>query len=269
MDAVIRQFESYLPASLVRFRPTLKKVLRALGDARDLDIALMELEVFSRDLSESDQATSHALREHLRAERTTARERMMSVLDLAAVQKEFEKLTATLAEPPAAAGEPGTVTPFSALQAIPILIRARYKKVRKDANRLKPDSSMDDYHAVRGRAKKFRYALESVADILGKPANDMIRSLRRWQEKLGVQQDADVAGRRLQALAANPPASLPPETLFLMGRLAAHHNRVAAKARKRHPRAYRKVRARWKALKSRLEELTPVESKQETAASGP
>jgi hypothetical protein len=88
----------------------------------------------------------------------------------------------------------------------------------------------------------------------------MVRSLRRWQEKLGMQQDADVAGRRLQALAAEPPKGLPPETLFLMGRLAAHYADRALKARKRHPRAYRKVRGRWKTLKSKLEPLTAHEA---------
>jgi CHAD domain-containing protein len=104
--------------------------------------------------------------------------------------------------------------------------------------------------------KKLRYVLESVAVIFGKPANAMVRSLRRWQEKLGIQQDADVAGRRLRALASQPPKGLPPETLFLMGGLAAHYARLALKARKRHPRAYRKVRERWKTLKSTLAEGT-------------
>ena len=118
-------------------------------------------------------------------------------------------------------------------------------------------SPMDSYHAVRGSVKKLRYVLESVAVIFGKPANGMVRSLRRWQEKLGMQQDADVARRRLHALAATPPKGLPPETLFLMGRLAAHYADCASKARKRHPRAYRKVRGRWKTLKSKLEEATP------------
>jgi CHAD domain-containing protein len=122
---------------------------------------------------------------------------------------------------------------------IPELIRMRYKKVRKGADDLSAESPTESYHAVRGNVKKLRYALESVAVILGKPANGMVRSLRRWQEKLGMQQDADVAGRRLQALAAAPPKGLPPETLFLMGRLASHYADRAAKARKRHPRAYR------------------------------
>jgi triphosphatase len=252
LDAILRQFGTYLPASLVRIRPTLKKVLRALGEARDLDVALLELDAFSRGLSEADQANLEPLKQHLSSERARARTKMLSVLDSSAVQKDLGKLRLGLAQPSDATEAPGA----PAVDVVPELIRTRYKKVRKGANGLTPDSPMESYHAVRGRVKKLRYALESVAVIFGKPANAMVRSLRRWQEKLGMQQDADVAGRRLQALAAVPPKGLPPETLFLMGRLAAHYADHASKARKRHPRAYRKVRGRWKALKSKLEEAT-------------
>src|SRR6202166_3663724 len=55
LDAILREFRSSLPASLLRIRPTLKKVLRALGDARDLDVALSELEAFARELPASEQ----------------------------------------------------------------------------------------------------------------------------------------------------------------------------------------------------------------------
>jgi CHAD domain-containing protein len=256
LDAILRQFKDFLPASLVQIRPTLKEVLRALGGARDLDVALLELDAFKRVLSEPDQASVEPLRQHLLAERVRARHKMLAVLDSSAIQREFEKLTIALAQPSAAPAESPSVP---AINPIPELIRTRYKKVRKGANRLAPDSSMEDYHAVRGRVKKLRYALETVAVLFGKPAGEMVRSLRRWQEKLGTQQDADVASRRLQALATQPPKGLPPETLFLMGRLAAHYADRALSARKRHPRAYRKVRGRWKALKSKLEQLTARE----------
>ena len=145
---------------------------------------------------------------------------------------------------------------------VPELIRTRYKKVRKGANALTPKSPPESYHAVRGNVKKLRYVLESVAGVFGRPANAMVRSLRRWQERLGMQQDAVVAGRRLRAIAAKPPKGLPPETLFLMGRLGAHYADRASKARNRHPRAYRKVRGRWKVLKSKLPQDT---SQQDTS----
>jgi triphosphatase len=253
LDAILRQFGTYLPAALVRTRPTLKKILRALGEARDLDVALLELDAFNRALSEADQAKLEPLEQHLRSERARSRTRMLSLLDSSAVQKDLDELRLELAQPSDLTEGPEA----PALEVVPELIRTRYKKVRKGADGLTPASPTESYHAVRGNVKKLRYVLESVAVIFGKPANAMLRSLRRWQERLGMQQDAVVAGGRLRALAAKPPKGLPPEALFLMGRLAAHYADRASKARKRHPRAYRKVRGRWKALKSKLEEVAP------------
>src|ERR1700678_1240479 len=253
LDAVLRQFGTYLPASLVRIRPTLKKVLGALGEARDLDVALLELDAFSCELSEADQASLEPLKQHLRSQRARARTKMLSLLDSNTVQKDLDELRRGLVQP----WDPAESAGASVLDVIPELIRTRYKKVRKGADDRPAEATTESYPAVRRNVKKLRYVLESVAVILGKPANGMVRSLRRWQEKLGMQQDANVAGRRLQALAAAPPKGLPPETLFLMGRLASHYADRASKARKRHPRAYRKVRGRWRTLKSKLVEIAP------------
>jgi CHAD domain-containing protein len=261
MDAILSQFEAFLPSAIVRVRPTIKKVMRALGHARDLDVALLELQAFNDTLSADDRAKLLPLQEHLNAHRVVARQKMLATLDSSGVQKDFDKLRATLAHPASLL----EAQPVSPLVTLSELIRSRYKKARKAADRLTADSSMDEYHAVRGRVKKLRYALETAAVLFGKPADEMVKALRRWQEKLGAQQDADVAGRRLRALAIQPPKGLPSETLFLMGQLAAHYHDRASKARKRHPRAYRKVQERWKALKSKLHQppqapLGPVDS---------
>jgi triphosphatase len=247
LDAILQQFETFLPTAVVRFRPTLKKLMRTLGHARDLDVALLELDEFGCTLSQADREDLRPLREHLSVQRVRARDKMLVILDSAAVQKDFEKLALALAQPATTTDSP------SPLDALSELIRKRFRKVRNGADRLTSKSSMEDYHEVRGRVKKLRYALEPVSVIFGNSAVAMVKALRRWQEKLGAQQDADVAGRRLRALAAKPPKRLPPQTLFLMGQFAAHYARLAAKARKRHPRAYRKVRERWKALRSTLE----------------
>ncbi len=122
------------------------------------------------------------------------------------------------------------------------------------------DSSTEEYHEVRGQVKKLRYALEAVAALYGKPANDMVRALRRWQENLGVQQDAAVAMQRLNALAGAQPKGIPAETLFLMGRLAERHLGAAVQARKRCATGYRKVRQKWKKLRTKFEKSTANEA---------
>jgi triphosphatase len=250
LDAILRQFRSSLPASFLAIRTTLKTVLRALGHVRDLDVALSELETFSRELPKSDRLSVEPLQQHLVVERARARAQMLSVLDSIWVQKNLRELTAVLAAPSAAYQRS---SPELALHAAPILIRRRYRKLRQRAGLLTPDSSTDEYHRVRGQVKKMRYALEAVAVIYGKPADAMLRALRRWQEKLGVQQDAAVASRRLNALASAPPKGIPPDTLFLMGRLAEHHAGVAAQARKRYAKGYRKIRGRWKGLRMKFQ----------------
>jgi len=266
LDAVLRQFRSSLPASFLEIRPTLKKVLRTLGEARDLDVALIELEAFGRGLPKSDRESIEPLKRHLASERGRARGRMLSVLDSVSVQKDLQHLTSLLAAPSAASQQS---SPELALNVAPEMVRRRYRKVRKGADLLTLDSSMAAYHGVRGQAKKLRYALEAVAVIYGKPADEMLRALRRWQEKLGVQQDAAVASRRLQALAGAPPKGIPPATLFLMGRFAEHYASAAARARKSHAKAYRKVRGKWKRLRMIFEDLAVNHAPTALADSGP
>ena len=257
MDGILRQFQSSLPATFLGLRPLLKQVMRALGEVRDLDVALSELETFKRELPESDREGVEPLRQHLESERRRARARMLGVLDSVSAQENLQKLISLLAVPSAASPQS---SPGLALCVAPELIRVRYRKLRKRADLLSSDSSMEAYHEVRGRVKKFRYALEAVAVIYGKSAEQMLRTLRRWQDKLGVQQDAAVACRRLKALASAPPEGIPPETLFLMGRLAEHYASASGQARKLYAKAYRRVRGRWKRLRMNFEESTVNEA---------
>ena len=257
LDAILRQFRLYLPASLLRIRPVLKQALRALGEARDLDVAVSELETFSRELPESDSESVEPLKQHLASERRRARARMLSVLDSVPVQDRLQNLTSLLAASSAASQQS---SPELALSVAPALIRLRYRKLCKSAELLTSDSSMEAYHEIRGHVKKLRYALEAVAVIYGKPADQMLRTLRRWQDKLGVQQDAAVASRRLKALASAPPKGIPAETLFLMGRLAEHYAHTAVRARKLYAKHYRKVRGRWKRLRVRFEDAAVTDA---------
>jgi len=249
LDAILRQFRASLPASFVDVRATLKTVLRALGSVRDLDVALSELESFSRKLPKSERASIKPLKQHLVSERSRAHARMLRVLDSIWVQKNLQELITVLTAPSVASQHS---SPELALRVAPELVRRRYRKLRKRADRLTLDSSMDEFHEVRGQVKKMRYALEAVAVIYGKPASEMLRALCRWQEKLGVQQDAAVASVRLNALASAPPKGIPPDTLFLMGRLAQHHAGEALRARKRYAKGYRRIRGKWKTLRMRF-----------------
>ena len=100
---------------------------------------------------------------------------------------------------------------------MPERVQKRFRKLRKDVRSLGPKSEMEKYHVVRRRAKLLRYALEPAAELFGKPADEMLKALRRLQDGLGEHQDAHLAKSRLEAFAADTTAGLPAETLFLMG----------------------------------------------------
>lgn len=257
LDAILRQFQAFLPPEFLTVRKTLKTVLSALGRARDLDVALSELQDFSRKLPKSDRLGMEPLKEYLSSERDRVRAQMLSCLDSIWVQRNLQELTVLLAAPAAA---PDASATELALNASPGLIRRRFRKLRKRADLVGVDSPTGEYHEVRGQVKKLRYALEAVAALYGKPAKDMLRALRRWQENLGVQQDASVAMQRLNALAGARPKGIPAETLFLMGRLAERRLGAARQARKRYATDYRKVRQKWKKLRSKFARSTANEA---------
>jgi CHAD domain-containing protein len=250
MDAVLALFSPYLPRSVVSARPKVKGLLRMLGDVRDLDVQLANLLRFQKELSEEEATALEPLSLHLQSERAAARSALLRALDTRNTAAWFERLTKALLKPP----PQGTQEPLVAV--VPGLIRSRFRKLRKAFRQVGEHAAMEDYHLARRRAKKFRYAIEPVATLYGKPAEDLLRTLKRLQDHLGAQQDAHVAMTRLAALAREPPEGLPSLTVFLMGRFAARHAGAPSDVQRRIEKAWRKLRGpRWKALWTAMEHL--------------
>jgi CHAD domain-containing protein len=266
IDATLGLFKRQLPAALVRARKPTKAILRSLGAARDFDVQLSELAHYCAHLPEEERAAAEPLRALLERERARARARMVRSLDAEPTHRWLETLAqATNVEHGGANGAD------RAMVVMPERVRRRFRKLRKSVSRLRPKSSMEEYHLVRRRAKQLRYATECGAVMFGKPADDMLKALRRLQDKLGAHQDACMAQGRLAAIAAEPAAALPPTTLFLMGRLAEHYAQVTAETRNTLARSWRKVRGkRWKTLRARLGALQDsAETMGDTLSSAP
>src|ERR1700716_1946846 len=211
IDATLGLFNHELPVSLSHARRTAKTVLRALGAARDLDVQLAELAHYCAGLPEHERSAAEPLKARLEAERMRARARMIRALDSAPTRRWLETLTLASAQ---AAVSNGAFAD-RAMLVTPERVRRRFRKLRRSVRRLHAKSSMEDYHAVRRRAKQLRYAIECGAGMFGKPAEDALKALRCLQDKLGAHQDAYMARNRLAALAADPASGLPAATLFL------------------------------------------------------
>ena len=253
IDATLALFKHQLPASIVGARKATKGVLRALGAARDLDVQLGELARYCADLPEAESAAAEPLRQRLQAEAARAHARVVRLLDAAPTRRWLEDLSLAT---DAGAGRTAAGN-HSALAVMPQRVRQRFRKLRKTVRKLPTNASMEEFHVVRRRAKQLRYAIESGARMFGKPAEEILKALRRMQERLGAHQDAHMAKHRLAMLAEDCGNGLPPATLFLMGRLAERQSEVISQASKTLSRSWRRVRGkRWKAMRSRLGELS-------------
>jgi CHAD domain-containing protein len=250
LRAALSLFTDVLPQRVLRGEEDLRWVGGTLGEVRDLDVQLEQLAQWL-DLSlEPDRAALEPLRERLERERASARTRMLESLDSRRYEsfvKSFRR--ALLGRPPRGIGpwrEP-------VLAAAPPLIEGRFHTFAKAGKRIEPTSAAADYHRLRIRGKRLRYALEFFADAYPDEAGKLIKRLVALQDILGLNQDAEVAIARLRALASDAGQAVDKTTVFAMGEIAERYRRETVALRKRVPAAYAKVVGKsWRTLEKAM-----------------
>ena len=119
--------------------------------------------------------------------------------------------------------------------ALPPLVARAWRRLKTRGRALRPLDPVEDFHEVRKRAKRARYAAESVAPALGSHAGeDAKRFARRAtdiQDVLGEHQDAVVAMREIEQAVAQHPLDGPFN--LAAGRLIEREDQAARAARER------------------------------------
>ena len=216
LRAALKLYSDFLPKRSERYERDLRWVATALGEVRDLDVHLQRLcEEVSRNGEILEELVSL-----LRERRVEARRRMLKALDSNRYERLLESFSATLRR-----GRSPTPT-GSVLEAAPDLVRDRYKKVRKVANTLSEDSLPEHFHDLRKKGKRLRYALEPLQEIYGKPAQKMVKLLKKIQDDLGDHQDLIVAAGLMEEMGVSDDR--PPQSAFSMGSMAAGYGREAS-----------------------------------------
>jgi triphosphatase len=255
LRAALSLFRMALPVRLNRLRDELGWVGGALGAVRDLDVQLEELDGWLTDLPESDRGPLAALRSLLEEQRGAARAELLAVLD----SPRYERLVRSFGQALRAGPlRRSAVSRAPALAAAPDLVGKRFRSVRKAGKALDETSSPTEYHTLRKRAKRFRYALEFVADVYPDRTKRLVKRLVAVQDILGDHQDANVAVQRLRALVTDRGRDLPPQTVFAMGEIAERYAREMERLRGEFPDAYRRLTGKaWKAFRREMEAERP------------
>jgi len=255
MRAAMKIFEDSLPARTRAFRDSLKWVAGALGEVRDIDVQLGHLESWVSDAAPDDREPLLALRAVLEGQRVKARKAMLRTLD----SRRYARLVASFADflrngpsrRALAARRP-------IMEVAPDLVRKPYHKVRKLGDPLTEESSGEEFHELRKKGKRLRYALEFLSGIYAEPIKEFIEPLKALQDVLGDHQDAEVATSHLRELSVARGRRLPPETIFVMGGISHRYEIQARELSTRFPEAYRTaVRKKWKKIRGVMDKANP------------
>lgn len=204
--------------ALDRTRKHVRRITKALGPIRELDVALLHLEQIGPESGASPRALVK-VRSHLTAERTARRRTMLDVITPATLQKLKSRLHP----------ERRVHVPASDLE---VEVRGARKRVVQRARDLRLAVSHagglyvpERLHAVRVAAKKLRYGLEVERDLTRSRAVARINRLKRLQDHLGEIHDYEVLlehVREVQATLAESDLKLSTDLDGLVCRLEEH-----------------------------------------------
>ena len=257
MRAALSLFTEVLPVRAQVFREELGWLGRLLGAVRDLDVqreGLGEMAAstagWTAGLGPDGHDALAELAALLERERDTARADMLAGLDSVRWDRLAKGLAVMVQQGPA---RRSVATRVPAAIGMPDLVIGRHDAVIKAGKRAKKSGAVADFHRVRIRCKRLRYALEFSADVYGGRTTRFVRQLTALQDELGHMQDAEVASTRLAELATGE-AHLPPATVFVIGGVAERHRRDVERLVRRMPKELSRLGGReWRDLLDLME----------------
>jgi CHAD domain-containing protein len=221
--SALAQVKGVLPGpALERFRQEFKWLGEVTGPCRDLDVYLLELEGFRRQLGEREVVLD-PLHRLIERSRNQAHRKVCVGLNSSRFRRLIDSWTEFLdapvsreEEPPNAARSIGELSSERILKA--------YSKMFKQRSKFTDDPTPEALHALRIDGKKLRYLLEFFASLYpAATTKQLVKELKHLQDLLGGINDMEVQQRWLRDFAGQLMDSddAEPETLLAMGELAA------------------------------------------------
>ncbi len=221
--AVQRELQAaFAPEELSRLRTEFKWLQGSSGDARDLDVYVLEFESMRSLVPDAFAGDLDPLLGVLRSRRLTARREMVRALrsDRALeLMRDWEAFLDMAVSAPVD-GRPAASEPIGKL--VGTRIGKVYRRMVKMGVAIDDQSPPEALHELRKKGKELRYLLELFGSELypAEVVTPMIRSLKALQDVLGRHQDREVQAATLRSLREEVSA-LPggPAALMAMGLL--------------------------------------------------
>lgn len=245
LDVLLRLFAQFGPRWAVSSRPALRALIGALGAVRDCDVQLAYLHGSVDELPESEREAIEPMRLQLEQQREKARLQLLQMFDSSRIRGWAGHWLEQLKLGSASSARARQVSTATAARKLIVSVAG---KLRRRADRLNDESSADDYHLVRIRAKRLRYALDAFGTLYGDAAREYTRVLAKFQHMLGEFHDSSMRSERFAKLVTTG-RRVPAATSFIVGRLVERDQQAFARCRRKFPKMYRRIkRRRWRDL---------------------
>jgi CHAD domain-containing protein len=204
------------PEELARFRTEFRRLQQATGDARDLDVYVLDFGRMRSLVPEEVGGDLDPLLEVLQKRQRGARRRMVRALRSTRTSSLLADWGTLLGRLPGLPleGRPEAAAPIAAVAGA--RIAKVYRRMVKMGEAIGPESPSTDYHELRKQGKELRYLLELFGAPLfpGEVVHPMVKALKGLQDVLGHHQDREVQVTMLRSLgpelsaAGGGPAAL-------------------------------------------------------------
>jgi triphosphatase len=246
LRAALGLFADALPARAAALHERLGELGVILGALRDLDVQSARVAGWVATAEGEERNTLEFVATALDGRRRQARRRVVSTLTSKRTGRQIESLERLLAGGPPKRSSTAR-TPILVLA--PELLTHEHRKVVVLGDSIGPESPADALHSVRIRAKRLRYAVESLKPWYGKAARAYAKRLHGVEDVLGAHQDAFVAAGTLRDIGLGSARRLGPAQLLTLGALAERCLEQARVAHRSFPTAFAPVSGRrWRRL---------------------
>jgi len=186
--------EFFISKTISPYLQILKITGRSLGEVRDLDVSLIKVHLYLKQLPTGQQSGLAPLLDHWSALLDHSRQRLLShlnsqeYLDFKSNFSNFVQSQGMGSIQPKKGTPKQTTVRFQA----PTLIYSRLSGVMAFGSILNI-ASYAQLHALRIEFKRLRYTLEFFKEVLGIEAQDIVNEIKKLQDHLGELNDANVA----------------------------------------------------------------------------
>lgn len=189
------------PEPTAALREELRWIASELGGIRDTEVMIDRLDAHAGKLDDpQDTERARSVIDPLLGQRlAAARSSALAALRSDRHQQLVDDLMSAAIEPPVT---DAAFTPC-AETLLPLATRT-WRRLDRTISGLDLEGPSAPWHAARIKAKRARYAAESVASIFGKPMERLARVLADVTELLGDHQDAHIAQTIIRELASHP-----------------------------------------------------------------